>query len=221
MSTQATVRSTLRPRLGPRLGPHLGGRYSRRVDRLRFLLPAIALFLLAVVMAWPWLSGGYHGLIVPVLKNAAHGDNEVMRMAKPRYVGQTKASDAYEVTASSAFLDPRDPDRIHLDQLNAVVEQAGDEPVNLRADQGVYLRERDLLELDGDLELTFGDGYRFTTESARVDLGRGFVAGDEPVAGEGPVGSLAADGFDIEDGGKKLRFEGRVRVTIEPAEPAI
>ncbi|MEM7041594.1 MAG: LPS export ABC transporter periplasmic protein LptC [Pseudomonadota bacterium] len=205
----------------PRIRPHLGGRYSRRVDRLRFLLPAIALLLLGVVMAWPWLSGGYHGLIVPVLKSAASSANDAMRMAKPRYVGQTKASEAYEVTASSAFLDPTDPDRIHLDQLNAVVEQTGDEPVNLRADQGIYLRERDLLELDGALELTFGEGYRFTTESARVDLGRGLVVGDQPVAGEGPVGTLAADGFDIEDGGKTLRFEGRVRVTIKPVEPTI
>ncbi|MEM8948443.1 MAG: LPS export ABC transporter periplasmic protein LptC [Pseudomonadota bacterium] len=201
--------------------PHLGGRHSRRVDRLRFLLPAIAFLLLGVVVAWPWLTGGYHGLIVPVFKSAADHGSDAMRMLKPRYVGKTEASEPYEVTASSAFLDPADPDRIHLDQLRAILEQTGDAPVHLRADEGIYLRKRDRLELDGDLELTFGDGYRFTTESAKVDLGRGHVAGGEPVDGEGPVGTLAADGFDIEDGGKRLRFEGRVQVTIWPGEPAI
>lgn len=199
----------------------LGGRHSRRVDRLRFLLPAMALLLLAVVMAWPWLSGGYHGLIVPVFKSAADYGGEAMRMAKPRYVGKTKGAESYEVTASSAFLDPSDPDRIHLDQLDAVLEQTGDAPVHLRADEGIYLRKQDRLELAGDLELTFGDGYRFTTESADVDLGRGHVAGAEPINGEGPVGTLAADGFDIEDGGKRLRFEGRVQVTIRPEREAI
>ncbi len=201
--------------------PHLGGRHSRRVDRLRFLLPAMALLLLAVVMAWPWLAGGYHGLIVPVFKSAADHGGDAMRMLKPRYVGKTKAAEPYEVTASSAFLDPADPDRIHLDQLRAVLEQADDAPVLLRSDEGIYLRKRDKLELDGDLELTFGEGYRFTTESADVDLERGHVMGAEPVSGEGPVGTLAADGFDIEDGGKLLRFEGRVQVTIRPGEPAI
>ena len=200
---------------------YLGGRHSRRVDRLRFLLPAMALLLLTVVMAWPWLSGGYHGMIVPVFKSAADYGSDAMRMAKPRYVGKTKASETYEVTASTAFLDPSDPDRIHLDQLRAVLEQTDDAPVHLRADEGVYLRKKELLELDGDLELTFGEGYRFTTESADVDLERGHVAGAAAINGEGPVGTLAADGFDIEDGGKRLRFEGRVRVTIRPGREAI
>ncbi|MDH3661517.1 MAG: LPS export ABC transporter periplasmic protein LptC [Alphaproteobacteria bacterium] len=199
---------------------HLGGRHSRRVDRLRFLLPTIALSLLAVVMAWPWLTGGYHGMIVPVFKSMAGLESDVMRMSKPRYVGRTKAAEAYEVTASSAFLDPADPDRIHLDQLSAVLEQTGASAVHLSADEGVYLRKQDVLELDGDLELTFGEGYRFTTESAHVDLGRGQVTGADPVTGEGPVGALAADRFDIEDGGKRLRFEGRVQVTIRPKAPA-
>lgn len=210
-------------RAGAKRALRPGGRHSRRVDRLRFVLPAIALSLLSIVMAWPWLTGGYHGLIVPVFKSAADHQSDVMRMAKPRYVGRTDKAEPYEVTASSAFLDPANPDRIHLDQLRAVLERSDASAVHLRADEGVYLRERDVLELDGDLELTFGegDGYRFTTASAHVDLGQGHVAGAEPVQGEGPVGALKADGFDIEDGGKRLRFEGRVQVTILPAGPAI
>lgn len=200
--------------------PRLGGRYSRRVDRLRFVLPAIALLLLALVMAWPWITGGYHGLIVPVIKSAIDHQSDVMRMAKPRYVGKTRKSEPYEVTATSAFLDPSDPDRIHLDHLQAVLERTGAEAVHLRADEGTFLRKEDVLELDGDLELTFGEGYRFTTESAHIDFDLGRVAGVEPVSGEGPVGELAADGFDIEDGGRLLRFQGRVQVTILPDEPA-
>ena len=199
----------------------LGGRHSQRVDRLRFLLPAFALLLLAAVMIWPWLGGGYNGLIVPVFTDVTSHDNDSMRMADPRYVGKTKASEAFEVTAVSAFLDPLDQDRIRLEQLQAVFEPAGSSAVRLRADEGVYLRKQELLELDGALELTFGQGYRFTTESADVDLERGRVEGTGPVSGDGPVGALAADGFDIEEGGKLLRFEGRVQVTILPEEPSI
>ncbi len=204
----------------------LGGRYSRRVDRLRFVLPAIALVLLAVVMAWPWLAGSYGGLIVPVFKNAAEHVGDAMRMTNPRYVGKTDEAKPYEVTASSAFLDPTDPNRIHLDQLYATFEEGetsaeGDPPstVNLSADEGVYMRGQNRLELEGALELVFGDGYRFNTESAEVDLELGHVVGPEPVTGKGPAGTLAADRFDIRDGGKRLRFEGRVQMTIQPTEP--
>ncbi|MGI9509037.1 MAG: LPS export ABC transporter periplasmic protein LptC [Geminicoccaceae bacterium] len=211
MTIQATV-----GKRGSKYLPHLGGRHSRRVDRLRFLLPAIALSLLAVVVAWPWLVGGYHGLIVPVFKSIGSYQHDVMRMANPRYVGRTEASEPYEVTASSAFLDPTDPDRIHLDRLLATLERSDATMVHLRADEGLYLRERDALELDGDLELTFDPGYRFTTDSAHIDLGRGLVSGAEPVEGEGPIGTLAADAFDIEDGGKLLRFKGHVQMTVWP-----
>jgi len=199
----------------------MGGPHSRRVDRLRFVLPAIALLLLAVVMAWPWLTGSYNGLIVPVFKQATDHASDVMRMSNPRYVGRTSASEAYEVKASSAFLDPTDPDRIHLDELFAIFEQTGASAVRLRADEGTYLRKKNRLELDGDLTLTFGDGYRFETESAEVDLERGQVVGAKPVVGEGPAGALTAERFGIEDGGKRLRFEGKVQATIWPGEPAI
>ena len=198
----------------------IADRYSRRVDRLRFLLPTAAFLLMVTVMAWPWLTGGYHGLIVPAFRSMADQVGDTMRMAKPRYVGKTKASEPYEVTASSAFLDPADPNRIHLDQLNATLDRADGDKVHLRADEGLYLRERDQLELQGDLVLSFGEGYRFRTASADVDLGRGHVSGPSPVAGDGPVGKLVADRFDIEDGGKLLRFEGSVQVTIRPEGPA-
>lgn len=197
----------------------LGGMYSRRVGQLRFTLPVIAVTLLAVVMAWPWLAGGYNGLIVPVFKSAADHAHDAMRMSNPRYVGRTSEAEAYEVTASSAFLDPGNPDRIRLDDLHAVFEPARSSAVLLRADEGLYLRKQNRLELDGDLELTFGDGYRFATESAEVDLKRGHVFGAQPITGEGPVGRFAADRFDIEDGGKRLRFGGGVQVTIWPEEP--
>ncbi|MEZ5935115.1 MAG: LPS export ABC transporter periplasmic protein LptC [Alphaproteobacteria bacterium] len=204
----------------PKPAAAMGGRYSRRVDRLRFVLPTIAALLLALVMAWPWLTGGYSGLIVPVFKNAAEHVGDAMRMANPRYVGKTKAAEAYEVTASSAFLDPADSDRIHLDQLRARFDRSAASSVHLRADQGVYLREEQRLELKRGVELTFGEGYRFETETAEIDLARGHVEGAEPVAGEGPVGRLAAERFQIEDGGERLRFEGKVHVTILPPEPA-
>jgi lipopolysaccharide export system protein LptC len=203
----------------PRSAAAMGGRYSRRVDRLRFVLPAIAALLLALLMAWPWLTGGRNGLIVPVFKNAAQHVGDAMRMANPRYVGKTRAAEPYEVTATSAFLDPLEPDRIQLDWISARLERARASSVHLRADTGVYRREQARLDLEGDLELTFGEGYRFLTGSAAIDLARGQVEGAEPVTGEGPAGTLAAARFAIEDGGERLRFEGGVRVTILPPEP--
>ena len=199
----------------------LGGRHSRRVGRLRFILPVTAVLMLLVVMAWPWLNGGYHGLIMPVFSQVMGDDVDPMRMLKPRYVGRTKKQEAYEVTASSALLDPSNPNRIRLDQLIAVVERSTDDDVRLRADEGLYYRDRETLDLKGDLELRFGGRYTFKTSEASVFFASGEVVGATPVTGEGPIGTLAADRFNIREGGDRLRFDGRVQVVYQPAAPSL
>ena len=195
-------------------------RHSRRVDRLRFILPVTALMMLAMVMAWPWLNGGYHGLIMPVFNQAMGRDVDPMRMQKPRYVGRTEKQDPFEVRAASAFLDPDNQDWIHLDQLTAVLERVAEEDVHLRANEGLYYRDRGTLDLKGDLKLSLGVRYVFNTAEASVDFGRGEVVGPTPVTGEGPIGTLAADRFNVSGGGDLLRFEGRVHVVYRPLAPA-
>jgi lipopolysaccharide export system protein LptC len=197
-----------------------GGRHSRRVGRLRFILPATALMMLLMVLAWPWLSGGYHGLIMPVFKHVVGDGVEPMRMLKPRYVGRTSNQEAYEVTADSAFLDPGDPDRIRLDRLTAIVERRADDDVHVRANEGFYYRDRESLDLKGDLELRLGERYIFRTSEASVSFGQNEVVGKTPITGEGPLGTLSADRFKISDGGDHLSFEGRVQVIYKPEAPS-
>lgn len=204
---------------GAALGLGLGGRHSRRVDRLRFILPVAASIMLIIVLAWPWLTGGYHGLIMPVLQRASGHDVDPMRMHRPRYVGRTEQQDPYEVTAASAFLDPGNPKLIHLDQLTAVVDRVNTDSVQVRANEGAYDRDRRTLDLKGDLELHFGEGYIFETSAARVDFEQGDVMGNDTVTGAGPIGTLAADRFKISDGGGHLEFKGRVQVVYQPTAP--
>ncbi len=191
-------------------------RYSRVVELLRYLLPAVALSLIALVVAWPQLISGAGGLIVPIFANAEVDGADVMLMHNPRYVGQTKNAEPYELTAASAYTDPKRPNRVHLDHPVGALTGAGPRDLNLIAQSGLYNRAADKLDLDGGVELTTSDGYRFDTDSARMDLKNGQVIGDRPIQGSGPTGTLAADRFEILNKGDLLRFEGRVKVTLPP-----
>ena len=62
--------------------------------------------------------------------------------------------------------------------------------------------------LEGDVEVTRDDGYRFRTSTAIVDLEDGRTYGDQPVAGSGPGGEITASGFQIEDAGSTVVFIG-------------
>jgi lipopolysaccharide export system protein LptC len=203
--------------------PHATGRppsrvrSSRIVGLLRYLLPAIALCLIALVVLWPQLIGGAGGLIAPIFAHAEVDGTDVMLMHNPRYVGRTRDAEPYELTAASAYVDPKKPSHIHLEQLAAELTPASQRDLRLVALSGLYNRAADKLDLDGDIALTTSDGYRFETQRARIDLEAGRVVGDQPVAGWGPTGTLSADRFEIHDSGQLLRFNGRVKVTLPPA----
>lgn len=203
------------PREGPPLA-RLTSRYSRFVDLMRILLPAIAAALIALVALWPQLTGGYGSLIIPMLKNVEMDGLDAMRMRNPRYVGQTGNAEPYAVTAEEALVDPAAPDFIRLDRLAADITTTGRRDVRLVALTGLYDRELEELDLAGGIELTTSDGYRFETEVAEVDLKRGQVVGRKPIEGTGPTGDLEADRFEIRDGGEVLFFSGRVKVTVLP-----
>ena len=204
----------LEPRAGAVTPPRRT--YTRVVRVLRYVLPGIAAFLIGLVVAWPQLVGNGGGLIAPMLAPGEIDGADVMRMHNPRYVGRTSAAEPFEVTAASAHLDPTRPNRIHLDQLAADIATAGTRQVRLVAVSGIYDRDTEDVNLSGGIEVTTSDGYRFETASALVKLDRGRVVGQEPIAGSGPSGTIAAERFEFRDGGDVLRFNGRVRVTLHP-----
>lgn len=197
--------------------PRLGGRrirrasrYSRFVGLMRFVLPATALVLVALLMLWPRLMGG--GLIAPMFVDASK-QLEQMQMRQPRYVGQTSEGRPFTVRAETAETTPTAPDRIQLDRLVAQVDTQRRE-LELAALSGVYRRDDQELDLAGGIEVLTSDGYRLETESARVLLEHGRVIGQRPITGTGPAGELSANRFEIRNGGEVLRFEGRVKVTL-------
>lgn len=189
---------------------------ARLVRVLRYALPAIAALMIGLVVAWPQLIGGGAGLIAPMLAPEQLDGTDVMRMNNPRYVGRTSAAEPIGVRAVSAYLDPAQPDRIHLEQVAADLARAGERDIRLLAGSGVYDREAEDVDLSGGVELTTSDGYRFETPSVLLNLERGQAFGREPIAGAGPAGTIAAESFEIKDGGERLRFMGRVRVTLHP-----
>lgn len=210
---QTQVLGAARPR--PMAQRRSRGR-SRLIDSLRILLPVLALVLVGLVVAWPQIMQGTSGIAVPVFWSGDAGQPDMLSMASPRYVGQTKRDRPYHVTAQSASLDPLKSNMVHLDRPAAEIGLGKDGDVRMTALSGIYDRDTDKLLLDGGIEVVTSSGYRFATPSARVNLAQGRVRGLEPIEGDGPSGTLSADRFEIKDAGDILRFEGRVKVTVLP-----
>ena len=140
-------------------------------------------------------------------------------MVNPRFTGRDSSGDPYMLTAESAVRDRNNLARIALDapKLSFFTTEVPGSIV--LADEGLYDRKADTLELQGNVRLETANGYRFATSIAQVLISEGRVIGVAAIEGEGPTGFLKAESFEIAEGGDRVAFRGRVRARLlqEPA----
>ena len=190
-------------------------RHSSFVRALRIVIPAIALMAVLVVGALMVFDpfGRIPGLTVGPISFAG----SKIAMERPKLTGFRKDNRAYEVTATAAFQDIRNPNVIELKELNArlATDEAGG-TARLVAQEGVFDTGKEHLELRRDIRIWTEKGEEVLMRSASVDFKAGTAVSSEPVQVRTPTMQLDAATLDAADGGKVMAFVGRVHVTIVP-----
>ncbi len=184
-----------------------------RLLRLSFLVFAIAVVL---VLAGYIVVNSLHKEPPPVLPQTPQTDEEV-QMISPRFTGRDNAGRPYEVIADTATRNKEAPEITYL--VNIRMDSAqGDNSSHVTARTGVYDSARKILDLDEDVRLISPNGFVYTTSKARFFIDSNRIVGDQRVFGNGPTGTVEADGYEIIDGGKKVIFSGNVITHIENAQ---
>ena len=100
---------------------------------------------------------------------------------------------------AEAFQPERDSPIVHLSEIEADIfgDPARSGLLALTANEGVYQRDAEQLDLSGDVTVRSDAGHEFRTSKAHVDLPAGTAKGDEPVSGKGPHGLLDAGNFAL------------------------
>ncbi|MEC7290276.1 MAG: hypothetical protein VXW22_09335 [Pseudomonadota bacterium] len=138
--------------------------------------------------------------------------DEVITMLNARFTGRNIAGDAYVITAEEARR--RRADSSVVDLVNPrLVDDKGTE---VGAPIGVYYQNAEHLDLFQAVSVRDSDGYEFSTTAARVFVQEGRVQGLEPLSGNGPLGDVRADSYEIEDDGDRVILRGNVDLTIYP-----
>ena len=191
------------------------GRYSRFVGLMKVALPVSAAALAVLVVAWPYLSGRDVGFNL-TFADVGAGAIDAVHMSNARLFGTDDEGQPFKVTAESAIQDVDDSDTVRFTSPKADILLDNGAWLALTAAHGVLYRARQILVLDGAVELFFDEGYAFRTDRAEIDLRTRITHGDSPVEGHGPLGVLNADGFRFDPQGRTIRFEGRVRLVVNP-----
>ncbi|NYZ16268.1 LPS export ABC transporter periplasmic protein LptC [Azospirillum sp. RWY-5-1] len=186
--------------------------YSRFVTLLKFVLPALALAMLALVAAWPTLTE------LPSARIAA--DKGQLEMIKPRYFSADEQNQPYSLTASRADQSEEQPGLVALDKPEAEMTETGGTWVTLRSDRGWYDRTTGILRMVGGVRVLRDDGSEFTTDEAYSDVRAGTAWGDHHVVGQGPQGEIDAIGFRMSDRGKTMVFLNDSKANVAPGAQA-
>jgi len=190
-------------------------RRRRLITLTKWLLPAVALLLLAAIAIWPEIDRIKDTARIAYQRGAASVAGATVIDA--RYHGIDEQGRPYTLTAATA--QQAGPDRINLTLPKGDTTLANGTWLMLQARQGVFLQHSNQLDLSREVTLYRDDGTTLVTASASIDLKNGAAAGNEPTHAEGPFGTLDAQGFTLTDKGAAMQFIGPAHLVLNGSSP--
>ncbi len=207
---EAQVR--MRADIGPRTHRGRFGR-SRFIAAMKLILPSLAMLLLVVVVAWPELVDNDDRFRIP----EAVGPIGTSRpqVLNARVLGVDSKSQPFQITAETSALKNEDGHEFYLlEQPKADIVLQDGSWVALTALDGRFEEDTKFLYLLGDVNVFHDAGHEFSTPKARFNLNDQSASGDDPVEGQGPLGTLQSEGFRIFDGGDRVLFTGKAQMLV-------
>lgn len=206
---QKTVHAVWEPRRATTLAA--ARKRTAFVRALRYGLVALAALIVA-------------GISIQILLRTQGGETsepvivgEDARMINPRFTGRDESGAPYVVTADAAVR--QRGDEAHITELESPrldydLIAADEEADGVLARTGMFNAEARTLDLRADVRFNTRSGYEFFADHARVFLSEDRVMGESAVEGDGPMGTIRANGYEILDGGDRVVFTGNVQTRI-------
>jgi lipopolysaccharide export system protein LptC len=189
-------------------------RYSKFVGYMRVGLPAVAGFLVLLVLVLPQFMGNDDRFRVGTSAAVKEAAVEALSMVNARYFGTDKKGQPFSVTAKGVKQKPDDDKSVELTGPQADMTLTNGDWLSVEAQSGLYNRDNETLDLSGNVSLFQDKGYEMHTDEVNVKLKEGNASGRKPVQSQGPFGELNAQGFDLYDKGERVVFLGPAQLTL-------
>ena len=188
---------------------------------LRIGIPIGVVVLVAGLALSTWISqlkllirlpGEFPGLVIQGTK---------ITMQAPRISGYTADGRPYQLNARAAAQDLTDPSKVELQDLRAKVEMQDKTGIDMSASLGTYETKTEMLVLRDNILLTSSTGYEARLSEAMVDIRKGAIVSEKPVAVKMLNGMLNANRLEVINAGELLRFDGGVTMTMNLDNSAV
>lgn len=193
-------------------------RHSRRVRRLRIVVPIAAISLFAGVVFISWWDP-LKALNLPVAIGAVSVTGSKVTMEAPRLTGYSNDNRFYRVAATKAEHDISQSNLVALSAIDAEMELEGGGTARVVSSAGQLDTKTGLIEFNQTVSITTSNGQNGRAGHALVDTRAGTIRSNGPVEMSSPRGDLAADRMEMRDNGKVIVLEGSVRGNFMPEPP--
>ncbi|MCE0744555.1 LPS export ABC transporter periplasmic protein LptC [Acetobacter sicerae] len=177
----------------------------------KWLLPSLALLLLASIAIWPEidrLMNANRAALTEVTRLKIESGN----LEGAVYRSVDVHGRPYMITAKTAH--QINEDRIDLINPAADTLSQGGEWLYLQAEKGVYMQHEQILDLKDEVTLYRDDGLMMRGPVADVSMHDGVIASDSWVHAEGPFGVLDARGYWLSQHEGIAQFRGPGRFIL-------
>jgi lipopolysaccharide export system protein LptC len=189
-------------------------RHSRLVRTLRVGIPFVIAATIGLYAVALWLNplSGISGL--SMAKLAISGTRVTMNM--PRLTGFSSDGRSYELTASAAAQDLKQPQMVELKDVRATMQLRGGGTVRVTADNGLYDTKSEAIDLRDNVLVATSDGTEVRLQTAAIDMRKGHVTSDRPVDVTMQRARILGNRLEVNDGGAVVHFRGGVTMYLQP-----
>ena len=193
--------------------------YSRFVGLMKLALPATAVAILGLIMAWPRLAPREEEFQVAFANfNAKSIDTQ--SVVNPRYYGTDDKNLPYTLTADIGTQIDQQEQMVQLEKPIADLSRPNGGGIVGNSDLGIFQQRDNILSLYGHVDLYQDKGYEVHSASAHIDVQPGNASGDEVTHGKGPAGVVDGEGFRLWDRGDRIMFTGKAKAVLNVSKSA-
>jgi lipopolysaccharide export system protein LptC len=184
---------------------------TAHIKYLRMILPITAVILTLITIFWTFTS---EEDITSKLANTALETIAKNELLNPRFTSADSKNQPYTITAKRAVRGEADENLIILSKPAADITLESGHWLALKSEKGAYNQSKSRLILRKKIHIFDNQGYMLETEELNIDLKEETMLSETPVYGQGPAGSLQANGMYGNFSRSLLVFKGPAKLTL-------
>lgn len=189
-------------------------RHSRFVRIAKLLLPSIAAVLIGILLVFPSIQNDVRDFRLDITR-PKQGELEKLHVENTVFYITDKNNRVNNFLAEK--IDETEPGSklIKLEKPEGLLPSGTGVWISIKAPVGYYNQTTNILELQEDVELFYSEGMTVNTTEAFYDFGKSRGYGNRPVTGQGFMGDLSSQGFEMLNSDSILAFTGHTEMTIK------